>query len=936
MVVSHGVAGMIEAGGFRVTACEGICRRAALTLLVLTALATLAEADGPAKVAPEAPTLADLQPLFETKCLRCHNAKVRKADLDLSTHASVLKGGESGPVVVPGKPEESALYEAVHEGRMPADKKGRLTTEQVETIRLWIEGGALADPTAAGAPAPTTAKVVTQHDVYPILLRRCVVCHGREVREAGLDLRTRSSMLKGGKSGPALVPSNPEKSLIVQMIRSEAMPPRRRVVEVSIKPIEPAEVELLARWIALGAPEASIEPDVAGAGPDPLVTEKDRDFWAFRPPKSSPTPVVRHPEQVRNPIDAFLLQKLEAKGLALSPETDRLRLLRRVSLDLTGLPPEPEAIDAFLGDLAPDAYERLVDRLLAAPSHGERWARRWLDVAGYADSDGKREQDLPRPFAWRYRDYVIRSINADKPYDRFLVEQLAGDELADYEHAPVVTSEIEDNLVATGFLRLAPDPTWANQTNFLQDRFDVIADEIDVLGSAVLGLTIKCARCHSHKFDPIPQRDYYRLMAVFKGAFDEHDWLRSNWDGAISKGRRADRELPYVTTAERHRWESHNAPLKREIEALKARPAPPAQELVALEAKLLPAPTIRALWDRGEPSPTYVYRRGDPFTPGPLVGPGVPSVLTDGRTPFEVHPPWPGARSTGRRLAFARWITQPNQPLTARVVVNRVWMHHFGLGLVATPDNFGKAGAAPTHPELLDWLALQFVDRGWSLKTLHRLIVTSAAYRQSSTVSAEGRKLDPDGRLYSRRILARVDAEALQDSLYLVAGRLDTTPFGPPDSVAVRADGLVTPSGTARGWRRSIYLRQDRKQIATLLEAFDLPQMNPNCLERRNSNVAPQALHLWNDGLVRDLADRFARRVVSQAGDDPARRIDLAFQIALGRPPAAEERAASLESLARLTAEWARQPDRTPPADARALTNICHVLLNSAAFLYID
>ena len=904
----------------------------ALALLVFTALTALIAANEPKR----SPTLADIRPVFEAKCLRCHNAKVRKADLDLSTHASLLKGGESGPVVVPGKPEESALYEAVHEGRMPADKKGRLTTEQVESIRLWIEGGAVADSGSTATPASTST--LTEHDVYPIFLRRCVVCHGRDVREAGLDLRTRASMLKGGKSGPAVVPSKPDLSLILKQVRSGAMPPRRQVVEVSIKPIEPAEVELIARWIAQGAPETNVAPDVAGAGLDPLVTEKDRDFWAFRPPKSSPTPVVGQREQVRNPIDAFLLEKLEAKGLAFATEADRPTLLRRVFLDLTGLPPTPEAIDAFLADKSPDAYEKVVDGLLASPRLGERWARHWLDVAGYADSEGKREQDLPRPFAWRYRDYVIRAFNADKPYDRFLMEQLAGDELADYQHEPEITQEIEDDLVATGFLRMAPDPTWANPTNFLQDRLDIIADEIDVLGSAVLGLTLKCARCHSHKFDPIPQRDYYRLLAVFKGAYDEHDWLRSNWHATISKGRRSDRELPNVTTAERRRWESHQALLKREIDALKARPAAPntASEIAALEAKLLPEPTIRALWDRGEPSPTYVYRRGDPLTPGPLVGPGVPSVLTDGKSAFEVRPPWPGAPSTGRRLALARWLVRPDHPLTARVMVNRVWARHFGLGLVATSGNFGKAGALPTHPELLDWLSVQFVEHGWGLKVLHRLIVTSAAYRQASAGSAEARKLDPDGRLYSRRTLARVDAEVLQDSLFLIAGRLDATPFGPPDPVTVRGDGLVTPTGTDRGWRRSIYSRQDRKQIATLLETFDLPQMNPNCLERRDSNVAPQALHLWNDAQVRDLAEQFARRVALRVGDDPARRIDMAFRIALGRPPAEEERAASLNALDLLSAEWARQPAGTPAPAMKALTSVCHAILNSAAFLYID
>ena len=705
--------------------------------------------------------------------------------------------------------------------------------------------------------------------------------------------------------------SHPEKSLILEKIHSGAMPPRRRVIEVSIKPIEPAEVEVLTRWIALGAPEANIAPDVAGVQPDTLVSDKDREFWSFRPPKAARPPDVQHAEQVRNPIDAFLLAKLEAKGLTLAPEADRPTLLRRISLDLTGLPPEPEEIDAFLADRDPNAYEKLVDRLLASPRYGERWARHWLDVAGYADSDGKREQDLARPFAWRYRDYVIRSLNADKPYDRFLQEQLAGDELADYRNAPEITQEIEDNLVATGFLRMAPDPTWANPTNFIPDRLDVIADEIDILGSGVMGLTLKCARCHTHKFDPIPHRDYYRLLATLKGAYDEHDWLRSNWEPTISKGRRAYRELTFVTTAERRKWEAHNADLQRKIDTLKERAKhenkshadATNKEIAALQQEILPEPTIRALWDRGEPSPTYLYRRGDYLSPARLVGPGVPAVLTDGKTPLDVSPPWPGATSTGRRLALARWLTKPDHPLTSRVFVNRVWKHHFGTGLVPTLDNFGKVGALPTHPELLDWLAVAFVKQGWSLKTLHRLMVTSAAYRQSSIITDTAKSLDPENKLYSRRPLLRMEAEVLQDSILAVAGKLDETPFGKPDAVTVRADGLITPNGTDRGWRRSIYVRQDRKQISTLLEVFDLPQMNPSCIARRDSNVATQALHLWNDGHVRELAGAFAKRVISLTGTDPERQVDAAFKIALGRDPDAEERSAAVESLSKLRAE---------------------------------
>src|SRR5262249_28349409 len=383
--------------------------------------------------------------------------------------------------------------------------------------------------------------------------------------------------------------------------------------------------------------------------------------------------------------------------------------------------------------------------------------------------------------------------------------------------------------------------------------------------------------------------------------------------GPISQDVLGGRHLPYVTTAERRAWEAHNARLQREIEALK--PGKDPARVKALEALRLPEPRIQALWDRGEPSPTYVYRRGDPLRPGLLVGPGVPSVLTDGKTPFEVKPPWPGAKKTGRRLVFARWLTQPDHPLTARVAVNRLWKHHFGTGLVKTLGNFGKTGTPPSHPELLDWLAREFVapspegargeNRG-SLKAMHRLLMTSSTYRQSSAVTPEQEKLDPDNALYSRMPLVRLDAEALYDSLLLVAGRLDITPSGPPDAVQARADGLVTPTGTARGWRRLLYVRQARKQLPTHLESFDYPHMNPNCLERRESTVAPQALHLMNNGMVHQLAEHFATRVRREAGTDPIKQIERIYLIALSRPPSNEEKELGVAALKKFADTWAK------------------------------
>jgi cytochrome c553 len=948
----------------------------------------------------------DVSPIVHAKCVRCHGEKTRKADLDLRTAAGLLKGGESGAVVIPGKPDKSPLYEKVHAGAMPPDGKARLNLVEIETIRRWIESGAVGEAAAAA---------LTQHDVVPILLRACATCHGLRRQEGGLDLRTKTAMLRGGKSGPAIVPGRPGESRVIQKTRAGEMPPRDRLVEASVKPIEPSEADALERWIAAGAPEVTVKPDVATTTPDPLVTDQDRDFWAFRPPTPVATPAVHHATRIRNAIDAFVLEKMERRGLSFASEADRVTLMRRAYFDLTGLPPDPTEVQALLADSAPDAYERMIDRLLASPRYAERWGRYWLDLAGYADSEGKREQDLPRPHAWRYRDYVIRAFNNDKPYDRFLLEQIAGDELADYEHAPEITPEIHDNLVATGFLRMAPDPTWANITAYLTDRIDVIADEIDVLGSAVMGLTLKCARCHDHKYDPLPQRDYYRLLDVFKGAYDEHDWLKPHVKpglGPVSQDGLGSRHLPWVTTAERKAWETQNKQLQRDIDlvqsaldgktgALTAKylderlaklpaalrddlramlaTAPNKRDTVqtylaekfekelridratlktldpefkkeaeeiegrlkALQSRRVPGPAIHALWDRGQPSPTYIYRRGNPQNPGRLVGPGVPSVLTDGKTPFDVTAPWPGAATTGRRLAFAQWLTRPDHPLTARVAVNRLWKHHFGRGIVKTLGNFGKAGAAPTHPELLDWLAREFVASGWSVKAMHRLMMTSATYRQSSAVTPDRATLDPDNTLLSRMPLTRMDAEALYDTLLVVAGRLNEARFGPGDPVEARGDGLVTPIGAEHGWRRAVYVRQSRKQLPTHLENFDYPQMNPNCVERRDSTVSTQALHLMNNGTVHDLAAHFARRVHREAGTDPAKQVERTYQIALSRHPSDEEMRIGVDALTRLAEQWADHcgGGKAPDQDAiglKALATYCHATINSAGFLYVD
>ena len=938
-------------------------------------------------------------PLLVARCGQCHGSRQQKAELDLTSLAGIKAGGESGPLLLAGKPEESLLLKMVIEGEMPPEGKNSLTGQEIKLLHRWIESGA-----SLGAEADPGK--VSQWSVLPILQLRCTVCHGTRVREAELDLRTRESMVRGGTSGPAIVPGKPGESLLLKRVHAGEMPPKRKLVEFSIKPMEKSEIELFSRWIEQGAVADAPVRDDTTAATDPLVSNEDREFWSFQPPRRARVPRVHSSRVLQTPIDHFIVSALQKKQLDLSPPASRQTLVRRAFLDLLGIPPTPEQLDQFLLDEAPGSYHRLIDRLLASPLYGERWGGLWLDVAGYADSEGIQHSDSVRPFAYRYRDYVIRSWNADKPYSRFILEQLAGDELADYSDPDKITSEIHDNLVATGFLRLVPDATYFGITNFVPDRLDIIDDMIEVVSSSMMGLTIKCARCHSHKFDAIPQRDYYRLAAIFKGAIDENDWLKPTRQSG-QPGER-DRYLASISTVERQEWEVGQARIEEEVKQLEGKIAAMEQEMVAAEQQqriqklpasirddvtrtlvtppaeqtevlkylagkfgdhlkvtreellkinadfkkshdeiqqsiktireqAIPQPLIRALWDRGEPSPTYILRRGNYLTPGRQVGPGIPSVVNGGGHPLEIQKGAERAPGTGRRLALARWLTRPDHPLTARVIVNRVWQQHFQQGIVTTLDNLGHAGARPTHPELLDWLAVELVESGWSIKHLHRLIMISAVYRQQSSVTEEHLSRDPENTGLSRMPMRRMDAEVLRDSLLAIAGRLRLEFFGEADGVEARDDGLVVSTPSGGTWRRSIYVIQRRTQPVTILGNFDRPQMNPNCVQRSNSNVATQALHLLNNKMVYDLAVAFAERVRAEAGTNRQQQLERAFLLALGRPPSQEELELSLRSMEELVREWQQeQPDRKEEAPQRALENVCHAMMNLAAFIYID
>lgn len=964
---------------------------------------------------------SDIKPLFAAKCSKCHREDERKGGLDLSNMQSIYRGGETGDDLLAEDLDENALWHQIKSGDMPPEGEPALSQQEQNLIQNWILAGS---PSKTGVVRTREANV---HDVLPILLLRCNACHGPRLQQGGLDLRTRRNMLEGGESGPALIPGDPDNSLMIQRIESQACPPSESLLKFFVRRPSTTEIEQLRDWITAKAPSGDLKPDVATSQPDPLVSRRDREHWAFQTP--------RWPES-GNSIDDFVGRKLKDTGLTWSRPADRFTLIRRVYLDLLGLPPERHELQRWSNSNERNWYSKMVEHVLASPRYGERWGRYWLDLAGYADSEGGISADPLRPVAWKYRDYVIQAFNEDKPYNDFLMEQLAGDELLAMSHSSIVTDESVDKLVATGFLRMGIDETGSRTMNFVPERLKVVADALSVVSSGLMGLTMECARCHSHKYDPIPQRDYYRLKAVFQGALDEHDWssfkqrklnlatqkhqakiagtnppLEKKQKALLAQQKKLEVDIRLKLLRHHYPQQTDEANLttlkalkkadntrtlteKKLVERLqKAELLPDSQQSSAilnsraeaeqikkqlhrLRQQMVPPQTIRALWDMGRPSPTYLLRRGEYDKPGIPVGPGVPSVLTDGKTPFEVTSlkasPHVGDHiSTGRRLAFASWLTGKDHPLTARVMVNRIFAKHFGAGLAPDLGNFGRQSEPPSHPELLDWLALKFIQSGWSIKAMHRLMMKSRTYKQASQVTDQHQQLDAQNRLLSRMPLQRLDAEALRDSLLFVSGRMALVSGGVPDAVSVDRDGLVSvypsdvypsdyaiygettitkqmaddvsvkedhkhqePDQPVSYWRRSVYLQYRRTEIATMMDTFDYPQMGPNCLERSVSTVSPQALMLLNDKHVHDLSQSFANRIMniikSEKMDDQKRtKVELVYQIAFSRPATEQELALGDVTLEKLERAW--QGDKR-----RALATYCHTIFNSAAFLYVD
>ncbi len=842
-----------------------------------------------------------------------------------------------------------------------------------KTSLLWILllllGGTVAQADRRQSPqvGDEAQRVLT------LLRQNCLSCHGAQ-RMSGLDLRSRESLLLGGKRGSAVVLGKPEASLLYNAVAGKSklqMPPGKRLA--------PADIATMKAWIQRGAKWSGGK-------------QSEMLHWSFRPVVRHALPKVRAQAWAKNPIDSFVLAKLEAKGLKPAPYADKRTLIRRAYFDLLGLPPSPEEVEAFAKDSSPKAWEKLVDRLLSSPLYGERWARHWLDLARYAESNGFKS-DEKRPQAWRYRDYVIQALNADKPFDRFIKEQLAGDEL--------YPNSLEAR-VATGFNTHFPDES--NAQDLRLRRQDILNDITDTIGSSLLGLTLGCARCHDHKYDPISQKDYYRIQSFFAGmrpredivllSKQEHnDWLQRQqvWESKTETMRT--RLAALESPVRKQFYENRKARFPKEVqEAIDTPDAKRTSLQRLLFHKALPQlelspedvangingakkelklewnelqkqlssyqtiqptalPLAQGINDVGEQVPTtYLLAGGSHIKPLGEVSPGFLSVVTTASpqiTPIT-------SQSSGRRAVLAEWIASTQNPLTARVIVNRLWHYHFGSGIVATPSDFGSTGERPSHPELLDWLASEFVNRGWSLKQMHRLLMNSATYQQASNAVTKGANSDPENRLLWRFPRRRVEGEIVRDSVLTVSGELVLKQGGIsvmpplPKDVTTRGGWKDATKPEERN-RRSIYVFVKRNLRYPLFAAFDMPDTHEACSRRQMTITPLQSLLLLNEETLLESAKAFAERVLRETGADTKRQIEQAWRIAFQRLPDSQERASAEAFLNRQAETVAKRlerkervlvpkelPQSLSVAQGVALVDLCHALLNTNEFVTLE
>ncbi|MBI5799512.1 MAG: PSD1 domain-containing protein [Verrucomicrobia bacterium] len=858
-----------------------------------------------------------------------------------------------------------------------------LPTKSASQRLLLCAVAGLAGLGAQGAELPREQLDFFEKKIRPVLAERCYECHSAAAKKSkgGLTLDTRDGLLKGGDAGPVLVPGDPEKSKLIEAVRYKnrdlQMPPK--------SPLPPDQVRDLEQWVKLGAPDPRTEAIAQSTAKRGLSVEEGRQFWAFQPlreekvigKEASGAKAARASAAFRlsaqllitnhsSTLDAFINARLAEKKLTAAPPADRRSLLRRATYDLTGLPPTPEEVDAFLADKSPDAFAKVVDRLLNTPGYGERWGRHWLDVARYADSNGL-DENVAFGNSWRYRDYVVNSFNADKPYDRFVQEQIAGDLLPS-----VGTPQRHEQLTALGFLSIGPK--LLAEPDKVKLEMDLIDEQIETLGRAFLGMTFGCARCHDHKFDPVPTADYYALAAIFKSTRTMDDLKTlAKWH-----------EPEVATPAERAVVEAHQKKVA-EQQAVIAKLVATANKSLVTDKGLKEVPKnaetqyptntvaelkqlradLKKLEDAAPELPSTmgvtdstnvvmtlpVHIRGSHLTLGKPVPRGFPQVMQVASLRSEMPEKQSG------RLELAQWLASPDHPLTARVMVNRIWRWHFGQGLVASTDNFGVLGERPSHPELLDWLALRFIAEGWSVKAMHRLVMNSATYQRASQYSVssvqhsagskpsgrltENWKLntehssraalaDPENKLLAHFPIRRLEAEEVRDAVLFVAGALDRAMGGKTIPVKNREFFFNHTSKDATTYdspRRALYLPVVRNNVYDLFEQFDFPDPAVPNGNRNATVVAPQALLMMNSNLVGKSAEKFAAALLASSNDD-ARRLELAYLKAYARPPTAKELVRAKKFLADF------KPDSAASPSAWAV--LCQSLLAANEFIYLN
>ncbi len=800
-----------------------------------------------------------------------------------------------------------------------------------------------------------------ERDVKPILKANCVSCHGAEKKvRGGLHLTSREGALKGSENGPIVSLDSPEESSLLSAIRYESfeMPPKGKLPQ--------AQIDTLAKWVKLGLPWSEGESgNLAHRGP-PVVDDAARNFWSFRPVTRPDLPAVKDQAWVRTPIDSFVLARLEEKGLRPAPPADKAALLRRAYYAVIGLPPTPEQFTAFLADDSPGAYEKVVEELLASRHYGEHWGRHWLDLVRYAETNSF-ERDNPKPFVWRYRDYVIRSLNSDKPYDQFIREQIAGDELDE------VTT---DTLIATGYYRLG---LWDDEpADPLLAYYDGLDDIVATTGQTFLGLTVNCCRCHDHKIDPLPQRDYYKFLAFFHGI--RHYGERSDQSVADASLRSiappADQERHQQLVAEFERKLADNQALMKEIEDTIEDKLPggerddfksPASRVRLMKKHIgtlisqdafdaytrlrsdrarlereRPQAAAQALVvkEQSTPRETFVLLRGNPQNHGDRVEPGFPSVLLAAGTPDpQIAALAPGREASGRRRVLADWIASPANPLTSRVMANRIWQYHVGRGLVRSASNFGYMGTPPTHPELLDWLASEFVAGGMRLKPLQRLILLSSTFQMSGQIDPAADKLDPENDLLSHFDLRRLTAEELRDSILAVSGNLNLGKSeGPSIYPVIPKEVLAGQSMPGHGWghsspeeaaSRSVFVHIKRSLAVPILAAFDAPDPDAPCPVRFATTQPTQALGLVNSEFANSQARTFAENAVKHAGERPTDQVCFVLRRVFQREPRQAEIDRGVKYIV-----TCRETDNVQPNEA--LRRYCLIALNLNEFVYLE